>query len=45
MYAVLRRFLPPWLAEAVLIAWYVALLTLVVLLSRTPAGDFRYAQL
>lgn len=45
MYAFLRRHLPRWLAEVVLVLWYVVLLTLVILLSGSPAGEFRYGLL
>jgi hypothetical protein len=45
MYALLRRFLPPWLAAAVLVLWYTALILLVWHCSTAPAGEFRYGNL
>jgi len=45
VYALLCRFLPRRLAEAVLVLWYVVLLTLVILLSGSPVGEFRYGLL
>lgn len=42
MYGLLRRFLPKAAADALIIFWYLLLIFLVIALSYTGQGEFRY---
>jgi hypothetical protein len=45
MYALLRRFLSPRWAAAVLVVWYALLLLLLVRYAWLPSAEFRYGGL
>jgi len=45
VYAFLRRYLPAWLAGALLVLWYAGLLLLVFLCVDAAPGEFRYGDL
>ena len=45
MYNFLLRYLPPWLAEVLLVLWYAVLIVLVLLLASQDPGDFRYGRM
>ncbi len=45
MYAFLKSIVPPPVAYALIVAWYVLLIVLIVALSALPPGEFRYGHI
>jgi hypothetical protein len=45
MYSILRKILPDWAANVVIVAWYLMLAILIYLLWFVPQGEFRYLHL
>lgn len=45
MYRFLRRLLPEFLADGLMVLWYVALILLVILFFNLEPGEFRYINL